>query len=124
MIARLLSLALAVLPAGDTGYFAALRDVDRRMATIAWRLQTANAALCIRGESECSTGQPRMPTSRVEPESAIIVRGVSLGMCNDPPKRVACLTRDPPSVVSNSQQPPKPYSSDFAQNSASLAVKK
>jgi hypothetical protein len=46
MIARLLALALAVLPAADADYFARLRDVDRRMATIAWRLQIGNAALC------------------------------------------------------------------------------
>ncbi len=46
MFARLLVLALALSPAADSGYFSALRDVDRRMATIAYRLATANAALC------------------------------------------------------------------------------
>ena len=30
----------------DPGYWQALRAVDGRMATIAWRLQTSNAALC------------------------------------------------------------------------------
>ena len=58
-------------------------------------------------------------------------------MCNDPPKRssvkhgeVTRVTRmtdeyaAPAAIVRESQQPPKPYSSDFRQNSASLAVKK
>lgn len=48
MILRFLALALALAPAADTGFFAALRAVDVRMATIAWRLTTANAALCDR----------------------------------------------------------------------------
>lgn len=39
----LLLLAAAV---ADPGYWQALRTVDTRMATIAWRLQTGNAALC------------------------------------------------------------------------------
>lgn len=51
---RALLLALAtmmggVVPAGatqDTAPLAALRDVDQRLATIAYRLTTANAALC------------------------------------------------------------------------------
>ncbi len=46
MIARLLALSLALVPAADPSFFKALRDVDRRMATIAWRLTTANAPLC------------------------------------------------------------------------------
>ena len=58
------------------------------------RPSASNAALCIRGESECSTGQPMIPTSRVVPE------------------------------ISARQQPPNPYSSDFWQNSDWLAVKK
>lgn len=48
MILRLLALTLAVVPAADGGFFAALRAVDVRMATIAWRLTTANAPLCDR----------------------------------------------------------------------------
>lgn len=46
MIVRLLVVLLAFVPAADSGFFKALRDVDRRMATIAWRLTTANAPLC------------------------------------------------------------------------------
>lgn len=48
MIARLFAVAMALLPGADSAYFAALRDVDRRMATIAYRLATANAPLCDR----------------------------------------------------------------------------
>ncbi len=43
MTPMLLLLAAAVV---DPGYWRALRDVDERMAAIAWRLQTRNAALC------------------------------------------------------------------------------
>lgn len=43
MLSMLLLLAAGAV---DTGYWQALRDVDGRMATIAWRLQTGNAALC------------------------------------------------------------------------------
>ena len=46
MIVRLLALLLALAPATDSSFFKALRDVDRQMATIAWRLTTANAPLC------------------------------------------------------------------------------
>ena len=37
---------LLALAAYDASYWRALRQVDGRMATIAWRLQTGNAALC------------------------------------------------------------------------------
>lgn len=43
MFALLSLLAAAVV---DPGYWQALRAVDTRMTTIAWRLQTGNAALC------------------------------------------------------------------------------
>jgi hypothetical protein len=48
MIARCLALLLAALPATDAGFFSALRAVDGRMATIGYRLATANAPLCDR----------------------------------------------------------------------------
>jgi hypothetical protein len=48
MVLRYLTMAVAALLAGDDGFFPALRAVDLRMATIAWRLTTANAALCDR----------------------------------------------------------------------------
>lgn len=43
MLSSLLALAAALF---DPSYWQALRAVDTRMATIGWRLQTANAALC------------------------------------------------------------------------------
>jgi hypothetical protein len=43
MLHSLLALAAALF---DPSYWQALRAVDTRMATIAWRLQTGNAALC------------------------------------------------------------------------------
>lgn len=43
MIPTLLALAAATY---DPSYWQALRTVDGRMATIAWRLQTGNAAVC------------------------------------------------------------------------------
>ena len=44
LLLPLLSAAAAAV--ADPGYWQALRLVDTRMATIAWRLQTGNAALC------------------------------------------------------------------------------
>ena len=43
MLSSFLALAAALF---DPSYWQALRDVDTRMTTIAWRLQTRNAALC------------------------------------------------------------------------------
>lgn len=43
MLSALLALAAALF---DPGYWQALRAVDTRLATIGWRLQSGNAALC------------------------------------------------------------------------------
>ena len=37
---------IAVEKTDDTAFFGAMRDADLRLATIAWRLATANAAIC------------------------------------------------------------------------------
>lgn len=46
MIAHLVALTLVLSLAADSGFFAALRAVDGRMAAIGYRLATANATLC------------------------------------------------------------------------------
>ena len=117
------------------------------------RPSAANAALCIRGERECSTGQPMMPTSRVFPLISLTagvcgarrVEHISTAPPTTPkgsprslwsayrPRSHECGTRrrheiEPtphpsPLAIALSQQP-KPYSHFLRKNSDSLAVKK
>ena len=74
----------------------------------------ANAAFCMRGESECSTGQPTIPTSVVVPRSSFTGLLEPSGMC----QRVPCL---PPA---EDYAAAEAVLEDFSQNSSSLAVKK
>ena len=97
----------------------------------------ANAAFCIRGDSECSTGQPMMPTSASSADPSrecdrtsalpaydhLRVRARSrrsTGVTAEP-ERHESPTRS--STRSRAQQP-KPYSHFLRKNSDSLAVKK
>jgi hypothetical protein len=48
MTFKLMLIAVSAVLSTDAGMFAALRDADLRLATIAWRLATTNAALCDR----------------------------------------------------------------------------